>query len=472
MADGILGLGSGQASTLNQDLIDQLKEAEREAIVAPIETRIDDITKVADDEGGTDGESAKLAAIMEKANELLETIKPFDLYATGNIGIFDQKSANVSGTSAVFDAADEASLNTGTTTVSIEQLARRDVYQSDAFDTVAKDADIDKGTLTIALAGSDPDNLYSESYEFDTTGKTYEELIEDINYKSALTASLEQVGDDSFRLVIKSAETGTSNALQITGDASFGFSDADNHVQEAKNLLAEVNGIDYNVSSNVITVDGGLKITAIEEDEIGDDGERGFSTISIEKDTTTIATALEEFATKYNELVALVDEELFSADSPMEDKSSLRTIMEGIKGKLFGLYGEDDSLSVFNFGFDIDRYGLLSVDTEKVNEAVANNLDDFKSMFLGVAEDEGLGTQLKTYVDSLDSFDGLFTAYENSMEARKTSLEEERDAAIEDLDNRYSLLAQQFAAYGTIITQFESSFSGLSLMIEQSTASS
>ena len=219
------------------------------------------------------------------------------------------------------------------------------------------------------------------------------------------------------------------------------------------------------MSSNVITVDGGLKITAVEENTPGE-----FSTISVQQDTTNVATLLENFATRYNELVVLVDEELYSSDSPMEDKASLRSMMEGIKDKLFGTYGTDDSLSIFNFGFELDRNGLITVDVDTVNTAVTDNLDDLKSLFLGVAEDEGLGTQLKTYVDSLDGFEGLLTVYEENMNTRKTSLEEEKENAIEDLDNKYALLAQQFAAYGSIITQFESSFSGLSLMIQQSTA--
>lgn len=464
MAEGILGLGSGQASSLNQELIDKLKDAEKKATVDPLEERIKEITRVANDEGVTNGESLRLAGIVAKANELLETIKPFDLYVTNSVGAFDQKSANARGTSVVFNAADGASLNTGTTTVFIEQLARRDVYQSNTFDSVAKDANVNKGTLTVALAGSD--GLYSTSYDFDTTDKTYAQIVKEINFKTDLTASLEQVGDDSYRLVIKSSETGTSNALQITGDASFGFSDGANHVQEAKNLKADVNGISYDVSSNVITVDGGLKITAVEENDPGE-----FSTISIEKDTTKVAATLENFATKYNELVSLINKELYSADSPMDDKAALRTVMEGIKGKLFGSYGENDDLSIFNFGFEINKSGLLSVDTETVNKTIENDTEKFKSLFLGIAEDEGLGTQLKTYVDDLDGFSGLLTLYEENMNERKKTLEEEKEKAIEDLDRKYSLLSQQFADYGVIINQFEKSFSGLNLLIQQSTAS-
>ncbi len=48
MADGILGLGSGQAASLNNELIEKLKSAERKARVEPIENNIEAITK----EGG------------------------------------------------------------------------------------------------------------------------------------------------------------------------------------------------------------------------------------------------------------------------------------------------------------------------------------------------------------------------------------------------------------------------------------
>ena len=457
MAEGVLGLGTG-ASSLNNELIEKLKAAERKSTVKPLEIDLE--------EWNTERE--KITEIIAKANSLLDSIRIFDLYVSGGITAFDQKIANASGTSVVFDAIDEGTLNVGTTNVTVSALAKRDVFQSDVISNTAKDTDIDAGDLTIALAGDD--GLYSASYTFDTTGKTYDELVTEINLNSNLTASVEKVGDDSYRLVIKSSESGISNALQITGAASqtLGYTTdgttekAGANIQEASNLEATVNGIAYNVSSNVITVDGGLKITAIEE---------GDSTISIEKDTSTIEATLQLFVEEYNQLVALVDEELYSSESNIEDKSTLRSMMSGIKDKLFGSYGTSDDLNIFNFGFEIDKNGLLSINSEELNGVIENNINDLKSLFLGVAEDEGLGTQLKTYLDSLDSFDGLLTSYESNMDSRKISLEEERDRAIKDLDSKYALLSQQFAAYGVIINQFEAQFSGLKLMIDQSTAS-
>ncbi len=451
MAEGVLGLGSGQAASLNNDLIERLKEAERKSTVEPIESQIEEITK----EGG---ESEKIAEIIAKSNELLEGIKPFDLYVSGGITAFEQKSATTSGTSVVFDAVDESSLNTGTTTVDITTLAKRDVFETLKFtdkDAMINGSDSADDTLVITHSGTD--------YTFETNGKTYQELADEINSNANVNATIEEVASGEYRIVIKSAELGLDNALTIQQNGTLDIWGVDGgQRQTALNMTATVDGVAYSSSSNTIVVDGGLKISAVEE---------GVSTINIEKDTSTVTSTLQSFANTYNELVALVDSELYSSDSPIEDKSTLRTMMESIKSQLFDAYGTDDSLSIFNYGFELAKDGSLSVNTEKLNDAVENNLDDLKSLFLGLAEDEGLGTKLKTYLDSLDGFDGLLTGYQENISARKSSLEEEKDKAIEALDNKYSLLAQQFASYGTIINQFESSFSGLKLMIQQSTAS-
>ena len=79
--------------------------------------------------------------------------------------------------------------------------------------------------------------------------------------------------------------------------------------------------------------------------------------------------------------------------------------------------------------------------------------------------------EANTYLDDLDSFDGLLTTYKENMTSRQEALEEEKEKAIEYLDSKYASLAQQLADYNTIINQFEAEFSGLSMMIEEATSS-
>ena len=51
--------------------------------------------------------------------------------------------------------------------------------------------------------------------------------------------------------------------------------------------------------------------------------------------------AVEEFATKYNELVDMIDAELYDLDSPIEDTYSLKSMMSNLKDMIFASYGEN-----------------------------------------------------------------------------------------------------------------------------------
>jgi flagellar hook-associated protein 2 len=404
MATGILGLGSSGAAGLNQELIDKLKDAEYEARVKPYETDLEE----------WDAELEKITEIEGKVTEFLTSVKGFDLFSS-SANAFEQVAASTTGTSAVFDAADVSGLTPGTNYINITQLAQRDVYQTNAVDEATKDTALGAGTLSISIGGA-------AATDFDTTGKTYDELADEIDAVEGLTASIEQVGEDSYRLVIKSTDSGLANALTITETGiDFGINDSDgdtipdegNHTLTAQNMNATVDGIEYDVSSNTITIQGNLTMTAVEEGE---------STISIQRDTASLLPAVEEMVGFYNELVDLVDGELYSSESPIENTSTLRSMMTQIKEILFDSYGSSDELNAFNFGFELDKSGHLSVDSAKFAEAIAENYDDLERLFVGVAEDEGLGTRLKEYLDDLDSYDGLMTLYGDDMADRKVDL--------------------------------------------------
>ena len=446
MANGVLGLGSGQAASLNSELIDKLKTAERKSTVAPIETSIEKITK----------EKVTFASIQTKISELLDAIKPFDLFVSGGVTAFEQKSATTSGDSVTFDAADAKALKKGFTSVDVTKLAQKDVYQSESVSAAIKDSAINQGPLVI------------NGETFDTTNKTYQQLADEITAKSGMNASVEQVGTDAYRLVIKSEESGVDNKLIISGAASqaLGYTtdgtaiNSTNHTLTAQDMDATVDGIKYSVSSNNLTVDG-LKITA---------NKVGSSTINVTEDNSQVETLMKNFVTKYNEVVALIDTEVLSADSTLGDKSSIRSITSEIKDKLFGSYGSVGDKSVFNFGIELDKYGGLSLDSAKFNKAVQEDMPGLKDLFLGTAEKKGLGTTLKETLDNMKFTGGVLNTYESSMTKREATLNETKVKAEKSLDDKYQQLALQFSAYGALINQMESSFGGLKMIINQSTS--
>ena len=440
MANGVLGLGAGQAASLNSDLIEKLKTAERKSAVAPIEAKIEKMVK----------EKETFSTIEKKVAELLESIKPFDLFVSGAVTAFEQKSATTSGDSVTFDAADVKALKKGFTSVDIKTLAQKDVYQTNDVTGVQKDQVIGKGDLIV------------NGQVFKTDNLTYKQLADEINTKEGMSASLEQVGTDSYRLVIKSKESGLDNALLITGDAksALGLDVTENHKQTAQNMKATVDGVEYNVSSNSLVVDG-LKISA---------NKAGISTINVTEDTSQIEAQMKNFVDKYNELVALIETETLGSDSSLNDRSSIKGIVNQIKDKLFGSYGAAGDKSVFNFGIELDKFGGLSIDSKKFNEAVQKDMVGLKDLFIGSAEKKGLGTVLKETLDTMKFTGGVLNSYDAAMKTREKLLNENKEKAEKSLDVKYQQLALQFSSYGALINQMESSFSGLKLMIQQSVA--
>ena len=470
MANGVLGLGNG-ASALNSELIDTLKEAERVSKVSPIETAIE----------SWDKEKEAISGIQSKVDALMAAIKPLDLFASGGSNAFNQIAANSSGDSVLFDAEDLNALKAGTTTIKVNSLAKQDIFQTNVFTDIT--SHVTSTPVTDPVTVPIVDDLIINGEKFSTADKSYEELVKEINANENFEASIEQVGTDQFRIVIKSKELGSDNKLTITDTTGVlgldltgaGEANENNYVQEATNMTAVINGIDYDLPTNDIKLSNGLNITAMKVDTADTS-----STISISKDNSGIEKVLTDFANAYNELVIAVEVELYSADTVIDDKAALRSMMEGIKNFLFKPYGKDqddddnyiNDKSIFNYGFQLGKDGSLNVDSEILNKAISDDYQGLQDLFIGTAATQarGLGTQLKEHIDFAinSSTGGILSTYENHMDTRKKSLEEDKEKAIESLDNKYEQLAVEFASYNGVINSFSSSFSALEMMIQQS----
>jgi flagellar hook-associated protein 2 len=447
MADGVLGLGSSGSSDLNSELIAKLKAADSTSILDPIKTEEED----------TQTEIDAVNKIQSMVTEFLDLAKDFDLFTSGT-NVFDKISASTSGSSVNFDATDTSNLEPGTISVNVTQLAQKDVYQSNTI--TDKTSTMDSGTISVSIG----DN----TYDFSTDGKTYETVVAEMNKYPDLSVALEQVGDSNYRMVIKSAESGLSNALTITQTGvDIGLEDTNNHVLTAQNMNASIDGIDYDLSSNKVTMQNGLIIKAVSE---------GTSTITMERDDSAITTSINNLADKYNDLVDLVNSYILGdADNAavISDSSTLKTMMSDIKNILFDSYGLDNEENMFKYGISFDSSGYMQVDDSELSKALTNNYENLKELFVGRAEKEGIGTRLKTYLDSLDSLDGgLLSTYSDKLTNRLNTLNSDYQTASDKLDDKYNQMSDQFASYTVLITQMENDFSSLKSVIDGNSSSS
>jgi len=434
MANGILGLGQGQAATLNSDLIEKLKAADKKATVDPLEEKLEKITS----------EKEVISNIGTKVDDLLNAVKIFSLNQTTSVNAFNQKSASVTGDGVVFDAPDLTALKTGSLSVKVEQLAQKDAWQTD----VINDAKSDKVNLgEIVINGT----------TIDTTDLTYEEFAKEINKIDGVQASLVDTSDGKFRLSIKSTDTGEANKISFTGGDGLGLT----NVLVAQDMKMKVDGVDYSSSSNTVMVDG-LKITAAKTG--------AESTINIEEDSSSLAKQMQDFVDAYNALRAEIENEVYSSESSVQDKSTLKDMLSQIKNHLFG--SGNSEVSMFSFGFSFnEKSGDIVFNSNEFEQAIKGGTKELEALFSGVAEKKGIATLIDETISVSGVKKGLID-YELNMLSREETLKKEKETAETTLDNKYSMMAQQFASYGVIINQMEASFSSLKLLIQQSIASS
>ena len=435
MAEGILGLGQGQAASLNSDMLEKLKAVDRKATVEPIEKKLEKF----------ESEKKVISDVTTKVNELYDAVKVFSLNQSTGTNAFQQKSANVSGDGVVFDSDDLSALKTGSMRVQVQKLAQKDVWQSNPISGSKTDT-VNAGIITI------------NGTNIDTSTMSYTKLTEEINKISGVQASLVDSSDGKFRLAIKSTETGTANKITIGGVAStpFGFT----NVLPAQDMQLKADGVDYSSSSNTITIDG-LKITATKE--------TGDSTINIENDTTTLSDQMKNFADKFNELRATIENEIYSADASVDNKGALRDMLATIKNELFGTGSGDKS--IFSFGFSLDeKSGDILFNQKDFEASIKNGTADLEALFAGTPNKKGIATSMDEAI-SLSGVTKNLLDYEINMLEREEQLKKDKEIAQTALDTKYSLMAQQYASYNVIINQMEASFSGLKLIIGQSQSS-
>lgn len=412
-----LGVGSG--NILSWDTIDKLKEADTKALVKPLETKIqDNLTKQKD-----------LTAITT----LLSTFKANVSNLTSD-NTYLRRDANATGSGSVSVTAN-AGVAEQNMSLSVQQLATHDSYQSKTFDLrngTVFDKDVSFG---ISIGGKD----YVINADSSTT---LEGLAEKINEatEGKVQAKILNVGGaagaESYRLVIQSAETGSDNAMSfyaITsgsgGNAShtstdstleaLGFyfekaavsgvggaqTDKDSHGNEiqrltlkkpdeikdkgdnvgsqldvAKDAKFKYNGIDITRSSN--TVDDLILGVSLTLNKVDKEGES--TNVNITQSTEGILEDIKAMVESYNSLMNNINEA-----TKYDSETGLAGTFQGVReitsittelNKIINGVSKDGK-SLTDFGITLTKDGLLTLDSTILNDMINNNFDEFKSFF-------------------------------------------------------------------------------------------
>lgn len=408
-----LGVGSG--NILSWDTIDKLKEADTKALVKPLETKIqDNLTKQKD-----------LTAITT----LLSTFKANVSNLTSD-NTYLRRDANATGSGSVSVTAN-AGVAEQNMSLSVQQLATHDSYQSKTFDLRNESVFNTDVSFGISIGGKD----YVINADSSTT---LEGLAEKINEatEGKVQAKILNVGGaagaESFRLVIQSAETGEANKMSfyaITsgsgGSAShtsndstleaLGFyfdkasttnTDKDSHgntiqrltlkkpddssikdktnigsqLDVAKDAKFKYNGIDITRSSN--KVDDLILGVSLTLNKVDKDSES--TNVNITQSTEGILEDIKAMVESYNSLINNINEA-----TKYDRETGLAGTFQGVReitsittelNKIINGVSKDGK-SLADFGITLTKDGLLTLDSSVLNDMINTKFDEFKSFF-------------------------------------------------------------------------------------------
>lgn len=448
-----LGIGSG---VLTADLIDKLRAADEGSVLKPLEKKMSlDVQK--------EDANALLNSLMTNLKGSFSALGGDNLYL----------SRSVTGNGDAVNVTAEAGSNVQAFTITDVSKAHSDVWSSATLGVKSEPlTDLGSGTLTISTGGKDFNIDYSASSSLEDIKDSINEVAGD-----SMTASVLQVGKDNYKLVLTAKDTNKaitfsdSNANTTAPELNLTTALSLENIQPAKAATFKYNGIEISRDTNNITdLIVGVTINLNENQKAGDE-----ASINIVQNNTSISTEMSLFVSSYNALMTNLQD---MTKSDRENGSvgifNGDSFVKSIKKDLTSLVTQVDASgnSLMNYGIELDRYGVMTLDSSKFDEKFNADPKALEMFFSGDSKTEGIFTRLNNRMDDYTGYNKLLSDFSKQLDSSKENTISQYDKQKASLDSRYEILTKKFIAYDAMISRLNSQFSSMQMMINQSYADS
>lgn len=342
-------------------------------------------------------------------------------------------ASNMLVNSATFSAEGYATASVGSTAVSgsyqffVKQLAAKDQVALQGL----SDGDLGSGDLTIGQG--------SDSFKVDMSGITSLSAL-----ASAINGASDNTGvkatlvrsDGAVNLVLTSDESGEDQAISLSSSnaAMQGSIDARKQLSSAQDAIVYLGGqggIELRNASN--TFDKAIDGVSLTFTKVSDPAEAPLS-LDIGRDKDATSKKLQGFLDAYNTLMSSIGTLTASGSGSttrgaLAGDSAVQAIKSAVNGLIRTSFG---GVNLIGYGVSADSSGKLTLDSSKLEKALAQNADGFEQLF----SDKGnlidsLSSALKTYTSSTS---GLLTSRVNSLNDKLADIDDQ----FNDLQTRYN----------------------------------
>ncbi|MBY6265939.1 flagellar hook protein FliD [Azospirillum sp. 412522] len=323
---------------------------------------------------------------LQAVNGALDGLRNRSVSTGASSNLFGQRTAYV-GDDDVFSATVDDDTEVGTYSVVVQQLATKHKIAADAvasktgalgysgsFTLQAADG----GAVTIAMDG---DDSLTDLRDAINAGKS----------TSGVTASIVQVADSSYQLVLTSNNTGQSISLTDGGDgvlSSLGLTDGGgavkNELVAVQDAIVKVDGVTITRSSN--TIDDAIEGVTLNLYSASPDTALS---MEVSTDLSSIKSAITSFVDAYNEYrdfvvtqQATTSDGTASSDATLFSDSLLRQIVRSVNSALNTSITTDDGtvLSMASLGIGFNSSNELELDEDTLNSILSSDVDSVRQL--------------------------------------------------------------------------------------------
>jgi len=441
------GLGSGLQVS---EIVDAIVDSER----VPFETRLNR-------KEGTITTDISAVGALKSALQAVED-------SVANLANADRYQLRKStGNDDFITLASNKNAEVGEYSVKVNALAEKHKLVSAGID--AEEA-IGEGTLTLKSGENSFDVAVSDT----ATLAEIRDAINDSEDNTSIVATI--ITDNSGQhLVLSSKETGVANAITVTAND---VSDGDNADNAGLSRLAYDTGALPTPITNLsesapaadaqITIDGTIVVTSTTNtfDNVIDgvdisvkkahDVDDDLSKVTLTEDNNNIEAGLNEFITKYNDLVKLSKDLGKSSEGsvgPLAGDSLLRGVMSKLRQQLSTPFESStgETLSLSELGVRSDRYGVLSLDKDDLDTFIESDVDGLQNFFVGTDEKPGFAGSIDKLMNFYTEAGGIIDGRVDGKKNQLDKLDDDRTAFALKMESLESRLLAQYNAMDLLV---------------------
>ncbi|MCK9546536.1 MAG: flagellar filament capping protein FliD [Sulfurospirillaceae bacterium] len=361
-----LGIGS---NLLTYDIIDKLREVDNNAKIKPLDKKSEEnLTKQKD-----------LTEITNYLNSLKSAAS-----ALSSDTVFQGREVSTTGESATLTA--DAGVAVSSVSVDVINIATKDIYQTNAQKSSTTSLGLSAGEIKLKIGSGE----YEIKVTSSTTLTDLAEKINDASNGNIQAKILNVGGENPYRLIIQSADTGEKQAISFEGDEDIlselglnelgvGEANEGNHLSVASDALFKYDGVTMQRASNTIDdITVGITLNLIDE---------GKSNFDIKQNKGSLSDEMEKFVEAYNNLmnnlnVTLDYDEETGKSGSLQGVSEVVTIRSDLNRVLTSMDIKGRSLD--SYGLSLQEGGLLKFNKADLEEKLAQNPQDVEDFFKGM----------------------------------------------------------------------------------------